>query len=146
LNNKIIFVCSKNFVGQLQEWHQIPDKNVMSMIDSCNLSPRGIPETELDGMTGLKMFMERLTRTKPDPQFPVIIHCSLGRNRSPVAAVIYLITQHVTPARACELVTTAFKKRDTNFVLNSREHYTQVLEEAAALACGARRRRHCALN
>jgi protein tyrosine/serine phosphatase len=132
--NLVIYVSSKDRVAPLQEQHNIPDANVISLIDKCNSSPEGIPESELTGRLGLNMFLERFGRAEPDEDSPILIHCRAGRNRSPVAAVIYLIWKGVEPNRAKELVEKAFKQqRDPEFRLDPFEHYKNVLQEAEQL-------------
>ncbi len=47
--NQIIYVSSKDFVSRLQACYGIPDENIINLIDRCNSSPEGIPETNLTG-------------------------------------------------------------------------------------------------
>lgn len=134
LSNKTIFVCSKCFVTRLKLMYGIPDENIMNMIDKCNSSPEGIPESVLPRKLGLNMFIERFGRNDIDAESPIIIHCSRGRNRSPVAAVIFLITKGIEPQRAVDLVTNTFRlQRDKDFILNPFGHYTDVLQEAYSM-------------
>lgn len=132
-NDQRIFVSSKKFVANLKQYYKIPDDHVASMIDRASMSPRGIPEEAMPGQYGLNMFRQRLDKiagVKDD----VIINCQQGVNRSPVAAVIYLIYQGAGAEEAKNLVTQAFRlQRNKSFILNKREHYTEVLEAAYSL-------------
>lgn len=131
LNNQTIFVCSKDWVKRLQAHYHIPDDNVVNLIDKCNSSPEGIPESELEGKLGLNMFIERFGRIEPDPDFPLIIHCRAGMNRSPVAAVIFLVTKGMTGERAQELVEKTYRtQRNKGFKLDPFGHYHKVLDTA----------------
>jgi protein-tyrosine phosphatase len=128
-----LYFTSANFRKKLAPHYQIPSENIVSLIDFAPLSKHGIPEDVLPGPEGLAMFHERLQKLKPGMK-KVLIHCQQGTNRTPVAAVLYLMSNNIIPQQAIDMVTKALKKRDPNFVLNKRGHYTQVLAEAEKLS------------
>lgn len=133
LGKQRIFVASKSFREFLSCHYGIPEENIVNLIESKPGTRHGIPEEPLSGAEGLRLFTQRLLKvanTKND----ILIHCQQGQNRSPVAAVIYLINKGVEAERAMALVTNAFRaQRDANFILNEKGHYSAVLEYAAAL-------------
>ena len=135
LGKQRIFVASKCFVENLRLAHKIDKNNVASMVDKgpYKLSPRYIPEEHLEGRYGLNMFVERLGKII-GTQEDVIICCAQGVNRSPVAAVIFLIYQGMAAEEARNLVTSCYQsQRCKDFELNERGNYTEVLHEAYAM-------------
>lgn len=143
-----IYLTSANFRKKLAPYYQIPSENIVSLIDAAPSSKKGIPESILQGREGLDMFHERLQKLHPSMK-KILIHCQQGTNRTPVAAVLYLISRKIAPQQAVEMVAKAYHdQRDEKFVLNKRGHYTAVLEEAGfnhpdQHAVPLKRRREC---
>ncbi|HTM64221.1 MAG TPA: protein-tyrosine phosphatase family protein [Gammaproteobacteria bacterium] len=147
LPNQRIFLASENFAKKLAQHFNIPNKNIVNLISPAPLSKKGVPEELLAGNAGLEIFTERFKNINHKTN-PVLIHCKQGLNRTPVAAVLYLINQNIDPERAAEIVTVAYRQqRDENFVLNKRGHYTLVLEAAGLIIQpNLQRRRSCKRN
>jgi protein tyrosine/serine phosphatase len=130
LEDLTIYLASETFSKKLSAHFNIPSANIVNLICRAPLSKRGIPEEILSGPKGLGMFRERLEKIHNCKQ-PVLIHCKAGLNRTPVAAVIYLIDRGIDAEKAVKIITDAYvKQRDPKFVLNKRGHYTLVLEQA----------------
>ncbi len=133
LNEQKIYLTSLNYRKKLAKHHGIADANIVSLIDAAPKSKKGIPEEILAGDKGLAIFQERLHKII-DSRESVLIHCKRGSNRTPVAAVIYLVNRGLAPHRAVELVTDAYRKqRDPEFILNSYHHYSMVLAQAGVV-------------
>ena len=133
LGNQRIFISSQNFRKFLANHYDIPEERIVNLIGSLPGRRSGIPETKLEGKAGLALFneyLDKLQNVKED----ILIHCKQGRNRSPVAAVIYLISRGLTPIEARKAVVNAFQsQRQSNFRLNFLGHYTAVLQVADCL-------------
>lgn len=135
-----IYLASENYATKLAEHYKIPAANVVCLNRADKSQKTGIPETILPGAEGFALFNERLQKITRK-QNPILIHCKHGMNRTPVAAVLYLISQHIEPVRAVALVAETYREqRDANFELNSRGHYSLVLEHMG-IAMPARNRR-----
>lgn len=133
LSNQTIYLASEEFAYKLAQKHKIPTANIVQLNHPASQQKRGIPEEKLDGKDGLQLFNQRL-RAINRRKNPVIIHCKRGINRTPVAAVLYLISQHIDPQRAVDIVTTAYRQwRDPDFVLDKRGHYEHVLAEVGVI-------------
>jgi protein-tyrosine phosphatase len=133
LSNQTLYLTSENFGKKLSAYHDIPAENIVSLIAPAPLSKHGVPEEPLSGPEGLAMFQERFANIGSEEQ-QVLIHCKQGSNRTPVAAVLYLMSHDISFARASELVTNAYREqRDEKFVLDKRGYYAEVLKEADAL-------------
>lgn len=131
LGKQRIFVASRYFREPLSTHYHIPETHIVSLIDAAPDSRRGIPEEPLEGETGLQLFQHRLEKINGTTD-DVIIHCQQGQNRSPVAAVIYLMNKGFSADKARDLVTKTYQQqRNANFILNKWGHYTNVLNTAA---------------
>src|SRR3990167_9863069 len=125
LGRQRIFISSQDFREIIAGNYRIPPENIVSLIN--------ISETSLDGKKGLAIFQQQLSKLH-NVKGDVLIHCKHGHNRSPVATVIYLVSRGFTAKEEITAVTSAFKsQRSEKFKLNSRGHYTAVLQEAFCL-------------
>lgn len=124
LNGQRVFISSRNFRETLSKYFHIDESQIASFTD--------VKEEFMDGKKGLAVFKARLANLQNNRD--VLIHCVQGRNRSPVAAVIYLISRGLTAVEAVDAVVNAFRsQRNSNFKLNFCGHYTAVLQEAYCL-------------
>lgn len=123
LGDQKIYLTSLRFREGIKEQYNINEKNIVDL--------RKIPETiPIDAKIMLQQFTDRLRSIK-DTHENILIHCMKGKNRTPVAATIYLMMKGFNRNEAENLVIkTLTELRDRNFKLNPYGHYTTALDQA----------------
>lgn len=124
LNGQRIFICSRSFVKGLMAEYEIPKTNHVSLID--------IQEESLAADHGLKIFRTRLQKLNGITKNDILFNCARGRNRSPVAALIYMVDRGIPYQEAYYALTAAMRVRFPNFELNPYGNYTASLTQLAS--------------
>lgn len=124
-----IYICSLNFVKILAESRKIPAHCITSMSVSSEYK-EGIPEVPMLADDGLRIFRLRLAKLhNHTDEKRMIIHCRRGRNRSPVAALIYMVDRGIPYAEAYNSIMQAMQVRFPNYQLNPFGNYTESLNK-----------------
>ncbi len=123
LGDQKIYLTSLRFRDGIKEHYHINEKNIVDL--------RILPETiPIDAKIMLQQFTDKLKHAK-DTNENILIHCRQGKNRTPVAATIYLMMKGFKRNEAENLVIkTLTELRDRNFKLNPYGHYTSALDQA----------------
>lgn len=127
LNGQKIYISSKDFVHGLARYYKIPDVCIASMLVTQEFN-KVVPEISLSGNKGLEIFRARLKKLhEHTDQKRVLIHCARGRNRSPVAALIYMVDRGIPYDEAYDALMRAMRVRFPEFKLNPYNNYSHSL-------------------
>lgn len=128
LNGQKIFISSHKFTDGVMHAHKIPETHHVNLLRT-NKFKNSVPEIKLGAHEGLKIFRDRLSKLGGvNPSENIIINCRRGRNRSPVAALIYMVDRGIPYDDAYQAVMAGMQQRFPNFVFNPYSNYDHVLK------------------